>query len=59
MDNTDNEFKHGDYAFQVRTRNRWEVCICNDDMVREYQTLGPEFASLDAVSEDVSPFSFR
>ncbi|OQE41217.1 hypothetical protein PENCOP_c005G04173 [Penicillium coprophilum] len=45
--------KHGDYAFQVRTRDKWEVCVCNDDMVREYQVLSDEYASLDAVSEDL------
>lgn len=53
---TDTSCKYGDGAFQVRTQGRWTVCICDDEMVREYQSLPDDVASLDAVSSDVRNF---
>lgn len=46
--------QHRDYAFQVSTPSRWEVWICNDQMVKEYKNLMDEDFSANAVTADVS-----
>lgn len=46
--------QHRDYAFQVATPSRWEVWICNDQMVKEYKNLMDEDFSANAVTADVS-----
>ncbi|PIG80525.1 putative cytochrome P450 [Aspergillus arachidicola] len=43
--------KHGDFAFQVSTPTRWEVFICNDEMVREYRNFTNERFSANALFE--------
>ncbi|KAB8259857.1 cytochrome P450 [Aspergillus pseudonomiae] len=43
--------KHGDFAFQVSTPTRWEVFICNDEMVREYRNFTDERFSANALFE--------
>ncbi|PKY06744.1 cytochrome P450 [Aspergillus campestris IBT 28561] len=45
--------KHRDYAFQVATPSRWEVWICNDQMVKEYKNLMDEDFSANAVTADL------
>jgi hypothetical protein len=34
--------------------NGWEVCICNDDMIKEYQNLMDDQMSALAVTSEVS-----
>ncbi|KAJ5431647.1 hypothetical protein N7445_008145 [Penicillium cf. griseofulvum] len=36
---------HGDFAFQVATPTGWDVCICNDAMIREYLNAPDEYLS--------------
>ncbi|KAK6823146.1 hypothetical protein RU639_005912 [Aspergillus parasiticus] len=36
---------HRDFAFQVATPSGWNVCICNDAMIREYLNAPDEFLS--------------
>ncbi|KAE8329207.1 cytochrome P450 [Aspergillus sergii] len=43
--------KHSDFAFQVSTPTRWEVFICNDEMVREYRNFTDERFSANALFE--------
>nr|Q9C450.1 RecName: Full=Cytochrome P450 monooxygenase paxQ; AltName: Full=Paxilline synthesis protein Q [Penicillium paxilli]AAK11527.1 PaxQ [Penicillium paxilli] len=44
--------KHGNFAFKVALLNRWEVCICNEDMIREYKNLmDNQFSAIAVTSE--------
>ncbi|KAE8316939.1 cytochrome P450 [Aspergillus transmontanensis] len=43
--------KHSDFAFQVSTPTRWEVFLCNDEMVREYRNFTDERFSANALFE--------
>ncbi|KAJ5766300.1 uncharacterized protein N7511_003916 [Penicillium nucicola] len=43
--------KYGDSAFQFRTARRWEVCLCDDALVKEYMSLNDDYMSLDAFNE--------
>jgi hypothetical protein len=45
--------QHKDFAFQVSTPGRWEVWICNDQMVKEYKNLMDEQFSANAITSDV------
>ncbi|KAJ5938068.1 hypothetical protein N7454_004410, partial [Penicillium verhagenii] len=36
---------HKDFAFQVATPNGWDVCICQDAMIREYLNASDEYLS--------------
>ncbi|KAJ5131982.1 hypothetical protein N7448_006140, partial [Penicillium atrosanguineum] len=36
---------HKDFAFQVATPNGWEICICNDAMIRDYLNAPDEYLS--------------
>ncbi|RLL97453.1 hypothetical protein CFD26_102009 [Aspergillus turcosus] len=40
-------------AFQYRTTRGWEVCVCDDTMIREYQNASDEYMSLNAFNEHV------
>nr|A0A0E3D8P8.1 RecName: Full=Cytochrome P450 monooxygenase penQ; AltName: Full=Penitrem biosynthesis cluster protein Q [Penicillium crustosum]AGZ20192.1 cytochrome P450 monooxygenase [Penicillium crustosum] len=44
--------KNKDFAFQVSTPNGWEVCICNDDMIKEYKNLMDDQMSALAVTSE-------
>lgn len=46
--------QYGDFAFQVSTPTRWEVFICNDEMVREYRNFTDERFSANAVTAEAS-----
>ncbi|KKK12916.1 hypothetical protein AOCH_000475 [Aspergillus ochraceoroseus] len=45
--------KHGDFAFQFRTPHRWEVCLCDNAMIKEYQDLNDDYMSLNAFNEGI------
>ncbi|KAJ5361617.1 cytochrome P450 [Penicillium brevicompactum] len=45
--------KHGDYAFKVARPNRWEVFICNEQLISEYKNLMEGQFSANAVTADM------
>ncbi|KAJ5798639.1 uncharacterized protein N7503_007935 [Penicillium pulvis] len=44
---------HKDFAFQVATPTGWDVCICQDAMIREYLNASDEYLSSTAPIQGV------
>lgn len=54
MSGSQSMVQHGDYAFKVATPSRWEIFICNEQLIKEYKNLMDDKFSANAVTADVS-----